>query len=167
MATENTLTEKQEAFCQYYAQLSDTYNNGTWSYALGYGHDLENADKENAVWEFPDSPDRGKLITPSDYDRMYNLCSVEAHRLLRKPKILERIQAIKSTWVEDDKIIDSRLMDIIQNGKDTDALAAIKHRNELKQRVIKRADITSGGEKINPFSELEVDELRKLASGKA
>lgn len=167
MATETTLTEKQEAFCQYYAQLSDTYNNGTWSYALGYGHDLENADKENAEWEFPEESNKGKLIKDSDYNRMYNLCSVEAHRLLRTPKILERIQVIKSTWVEDDKIIDSKMMDIIQNGKDTDALAAIKHRNELKQRVVKRSDITSGGEKINPFNELEVDELRKLASRKA
>lgn len=166
MATSTTLTEKQESFCQYYAQLSDTYNNGTWSYALGYGHDLENADKENAIWEFPDQKDKGKIITPSDYDRMYNLCSVEAHRLLRTPKILDRIQSIKATWVEDDKIIDSRLMDIIQRGKDTDALAAIKHRNELKNRVTKKLDVTSAGQKLNPFSELEVDELRKLATRK-
>jgi len=156
------LTEKQEAFCQHYAQLSDTYGNGTWSYALGYSKGLDTADKDNEIWEFPGQKDRGKLIQPSDYSRIYNTCSVEATKLLRIPKIIARIKELKATWIDDDKVVDSRMMDIIQNGKDTDALAAIKHRNELKQRVVKKLDLTID----NPFSELEVDELRKLASAK-
>lgn len=131
------LTEKQEMFCQYYAQLSDLYGNGTWSYALGFGHDLENANRHNF-----DKDEKGLDIPrTSDYDKMANMCAVEANRLLRNPKIIERVRDIKSTWFEDDKIIDTRIMDIIQRGKDTDAIAAIKHRNELKQRVTKKLDV--------------------------
>jgi phage terminase small subunit len=137
MVSADKLTEKQEAFCQYYAQLSDTYNNGTWSYALGYGHDLENASKVD--YELDDK--NHKIPYSSSYDKMANMCAVEAHRLLRTPKIIERVRDIKSTHVEDDKIIDSRMMDIIQNGKDTDALAAIKHRNDLKQRVTRKVEL--------------------------
>lgn len=166
MAKADVLTEKQEAFCQYYAQLSDTYGNGVWSYALGYGHDLVNADKDNEEWEFPDKSNRGKLIKASDYSRMYNMCGVEANSTLRIPKVIARINELKSTWVEDDKIIDSRMMDIIQKGKDTDALAAIKHRNELKQRITKKLDLTTQGESLNPYNALTAEELRKLAEGK-
>jgi hypothetical protein len=137
MASADKLTEKQEQFCQYYAQLSDLYGNGTWAYALGYGHDLENANRHNF-----DKDEKG-LDKPgtSDYDKMANMCAVEAHRLLRIPKIIERVRDIKATWFEDDKVIDTRIMDIIYKGKDTDAIAAIKHRNELKNRVVKKLDV--------------------------
>lgn len=144
MADEKTLTEKQEAFCQYYAQLSDTYNNGTWSYALAYGYDLESQPKDDNELD-----DNGhKIPYTSSFDKMSNVCAVGATRLLRIDKIIDRVQAIKSSWIEDDKIVDSRLMDIIVRGKDTDSLAGIKHRNDLKQRVTKQLDVTSGGEPL-------------------
>jgi len=144
MKTEDNLTEKQEAFCQYYAQLTDTYNNGAWSYALAYGFDLENAPHDDFEKDDKGHEKRGT----SSYDKMYNVCAVCASRMLRVAKVLHRIREIKASWVDDDKIIDSRMMDIIISGKDTDALAAIKHRNDLKNRVTKQLDITSGGEPV-------------------
>lgn len=134
---ETELTSQQELFCQFYGQLSDTYSNGTWSYALAYGHDLENADKDDYVLD-----DKGmKIIGSTTYDKIANTCAVSASRLLRNAKIIERIQVIKTAWIDDDNVVDAKLMDIIQKGKYTDAMAAIKHRNDLKQRVTKKVKI--------------------------
>lgn len=154
MKTEEGLTERQESFCQYYAQLSDTYGNGVWSYALGYKHDLENSDRTNAVWD----DDHKNILVRSDYDRLYNTCAVEAVRLLRMPKIIVRIREIKATYFDDDKVIDTRMMDIIHRGKDSDSIAAIKHRNDLKNRVTKQMDITSGGEPITALVQFMDDD---------
>lgn len=131
------LTEKQEMFCRFYSQLSDTYGNGTWSYALAYGHDLENASRSDF------EKDEKGLDIPysSSFNKLENICAVGATRLLRKDKIIERVRNLKAEWFDDDKIIDTRIMDIILKGKDTDAIAAIKHRNELKQRVTKRLEL--------------------------
>jgi phage terminase small subunit len=137
MESENKLTEKRELFCQYYGQLSDTYNNGTHSYAMAYGYDLETANRD----DFDEDENGKKILRSSTYDKMANTCSVEAHRLLRIPKIIDRINEIKAAHVESDLIVDAKMMDIIQNGKYTDALAAIKHRNELKQRVTKKVKV--------------------------
>jgi hypothetical protein len=142
MTDEDNVTESQDLFCQFYTQLSDTYGNGTWSYALAFGHDLANAPKDDAVWD----DDHKNILEKSSYSKMENVCAVGASRLLRDDKIIGRIRDLKAAHFNDDKIVDSRVLDIIQKGKDTDALAAIRHRNEIKQRVVKKIEGKVEGE---------------------
>lgn len=134
---DSELTPKQELFCQFYSQLSDTYGNGTWSYALAYNHDLDNAER----YDFQKNDEGLDIPYSSSFHKMENMCAVGATRLLRKDKIINRVRELKSQWFDDDRVIDSRVMDIIMKGKDTDAIAAIKHRNDIKQRVSKRLEL--------------------------
>lgn len=139
---DDMLTPKQELFCQYYCQPSSTFSNGVWSYALAYGFDLANADKTNATWD----DDHKNVTEPSDFEKMRNVCGVNAHRLLRNAKIINRVKELRAEMFDDDAFFDSKLVQIAERGKDTDAIAAIKHRNDLKQRVTKKIDANIKGD---------------------
>jgi len=138
------LTPQQEAFCQYYTGDTPAFNHLTKSYAMAYGYDI------------PLRED-GKLDTTS---KEYNICAVEGSRNASNPKIKARIQAIYDEKFNTDAFWDTLLTKIGQRAKGSDAVQAIKHRNELKQRITKKLDITTGG---RPLSDLTDEELEALS----
>lgn len=60
----------------------------------------------------------------------------------------------------DDDVFDARLVEIVKRGRDADAINAIKHRSDLKQRITKKIDITTAG---RPMANLDDAELLKIA----
>jgi len=81
-------------------------------------------------------------------------------RLIRNDKILARIKFLLLEQFNDDNASDYRLMEIIIKGKDSDAINAIKHRNDLKQRITKKVEMTTQN---RPFSHLTDTELKAIA----
>lgn len=139
----HNLNAQQESFCRYYTQDSDLYGNGTLSYALAYGHDLENASRIRTKGE-----DGLEIEGSSDFDKMENLCAASASRLLRNDKVLTRIVTLQNKMLRDE-IVDAKHADLIMNGKQEVKLGAIKEYNNLRGRITKKLDVLSGGEKLS------------------
>lgn len=136
------LTLQQEKFCRYYTQDSTLYGNGTLSYAIAYGYDLSSADKTKEIDE------KGKeIIGTSEYDKMYHTCGANASRLLINDKIISRVNDLLNEQLNE-KTIDARLSEIILHGDDGDSIRAIQEFNKLRQRIVDKKDITSGGKPI-------------------
>ena len=160
------LTVKQELFCQYYTKRGQLLGNATLSYAKAYGYDLEKADTTRATKTVKNEKNekneeiQEEIIGTSEYDKMYAYCNVAGPRLLVNDSINARIQALMLENFNDDAVYDSRLDEIALHGKPTDAIQAIKHRNDLKQRITKKLDITSAN---RPLAGLSDEELRKMA----
>ncbi len=167
-----TLTAKQEAFCQFYTQISTLFGNATLAYAEAYGFDLDNASHDDAIWLLKDGREvpkelyeeltseetkGAKKIKDCTYDRDRNTCAVNASRLLRNAKIDKRIRALLNELMTTE-VVDARLVEIIMKGEDKDSIQAIKEYNKLKQRIIDKKDITSGGEKIGGFNFVRADQ---------
>lgn len=151
-----TLTAKQEAFCRFYTQIGATFGNATLSYAEAYGVDLESySDEKEVLAENED----GEPIEWGDSPRsvVANRCASAGSRLLRNVKVDKRVRELLNEMMTTE-VIDARLVEIIMKGKDTDAIQAIKEFNKLKQRIIEKKDITSGGEKIAGFNFVRADE---------
>lgn len=139
----NELTLKQEKFCRLYTQNKALFGNSTLSYAEAYNYELDGASRES------EKDEKGNNIPmTSEFDRMYNVCSACSSRLLRNDKIDNKIRELLNEMLLD-KVIDAELIGIIMKGeKDSDRIAGIREYNKLKQRIIEKSDITSGGEKI-------------------
>lgn len=174
---EDILSPRHEAFCRYYTQNKRLFGNGTLSYAEAYGYDLDTLPDDDAVYLLKS----GEEVLEYDYVNLssevtkgaikikdstrkitYDYCSQSASRLLRNVKIDKRV---KQLLVEslDDELVDSTLTEIIVNGgKDSDRVNAIKVYNDLKQRIIKKIDLTTGGQ---PLKHLTDDELAAIAGG--
>lgn len=178
--TENSeLTPKQELFCQYYTLKGETFGNGTLAYALAFNHDLENAPKNDAVYELPDGSHithdeiedkefkenilvgKKRIVEDSSHSKMYNVCANGGSRLLIIPKVINRIDELNALALEDDREFDSKLRKIALKADDNTALSAIKHRNDLRGRIIKRtsADVTITE---NPLKGMSKEELLKI-----
>lgn len=139
------LTPQQEKFCRCYTQNQELFGNATLSYAEGYGFDLDNAPRNDAIY---DTSTKEKL-EDSTYDKMYNTCSVGGSRLLRNDKIDKRVRELLNEMLLDE-VIDAQLVSIILKGaKDADRISGIREYNKLKQRVTDKLDLTTLGEKIN------------------
>ena len=134
------LTPQQEHFCKLYVQSSS----GVLSYMEAYKYEIPK--DENA-----------KNITSS---KEYNICNANASRLLTNDNIRA---TIRDLWLErfNDKEIDARTSQIAFSGRDTDSIQAIKIANDLKQRITRKLDITSGG---RPLQDVSDEELERLAS---
>lgn len=137
------LTPEQEQFCILYTSRGDFSGLGYKCYAEAYGYDLPLRDD-------------GEIDTKS---KDYATCRACASKLLTVPSIGERIRDI---YLEkfNDKDIDARLNEIIYNGAESNSIQAIKIANDLKQRITKKVDITSGG---RPLAGLSDEELQALA----
>lgn len=148
-----TLTPKQEAFCQYYTQISTLFGNGTLAYAEAYGYDLDNASRDDAIYEEVEKNGHKvrNLVESSTYSKFENICAVCSSKLLRNAKVDKRVRELLNDMLTD-HVVDARLIEIIMNGKDTDSIAAIKEFNKLKQRIVEKQDITSNGESIAGFN---------------
>lgn len=138
MAEDTTL--KQEKFCRLYTQNSELFGNGTLAYAEAYGYDLETLDRTN------EKDEKGKEIPgSSEFSRVYNMCSSSASRMLRNEKINELITKSLNELMKDE-VVDAQLAKVIMQDNKLEAkMSGIKEYNNLKQRIIKKTDITSNG----------------------
>jgi hypothetical protein len=138
--TDDKLNAKRELFCHYYAQNSETFGNGTLSYAAAYGYELDTLSKEAVYEEIVDEETgeirRGELIEASEYDKAANVCAVEAGRLLRTPHVQKRVTALLNELLKDE-VVDGELARVIQQNVKLDAkVAAIREYNKLRGRII-------------------------------
>ncbi len=145
--TDEILTPQQELFCRYYTQNEALFSNATLSYAEAYDFKLDELSTERPVTK---KDKKGKPIEwgESEYTRNYNLCSSLASRLRRNVKIQARITTLLSELMTDE-FLDSQLMKVAsQDGKLDAKVAAIREANAVKNRIVKRTDLTSGGEPV-------------------
>lgn len=134
----DTLTPKQEAFCQLYATESEFFGNGVQSYIEAY------------------EPDQTR---PNWYK---SACS-SASRLLSNVKVITRINTILEQTGLNDAFIDKQLSFLITQHSDfTSKLGAIKEYNKLRQRITEKKDITSNGKTIDGFNFVRADEPRAI-----
>lgn len=134
------LTPQQEHFCILYTSRGEFGRNAYKSYAEAYGFDI------------PLTETGGIDYKSSEY----RTCSANASRLLTTPNINSRIKEIYLTKFNDSTEVDARLTEIIESGKDTDSIQAIKIHNDLKQRITKKIDITSAGRPLQSVSDEEL-----------
>lgn len=138
------LNPQQELFCLAYTTRGETFCNNTKSYAEAYAYDL------------PRRPD-GSVDTTS---QEYLACKANGGRMLFNPSVRTLIQ---TRFLEqfNEKVADAKVSEIMLNGKDSDALQAVKIFNDLKQRVTKKVDVTVAA---RPMAGLSDEELEALAN---
>jgi hypothetical protein len=151
-----TLTPKQEAFCQFYTQVSETFGNGTLSYASAYDYDLDSLSNEREIVE---EDEEGEPIKfgPSERSVAEQVCASSASRMLRNVKIDKRIRTLLNEMLTNE-VVDARLIEIIMSGKPSDSVQAIREFNKLKQRIVEKKDITSNGQTIGGFNFVRAEE---------
>lgn len=151
-----TLTPQQELFCILYTTAdTHTFSNATISYAEAYKYDLDGAPKENKK-----DLQGNDIPNTSEYAILYRTCQSCGSRLLTYEHIKARINSLLLEYFNSDDILDARLSKIALAGRDADAINAIKHRNDIKQRITKKLDITTLG---RPLAGLTDEELQALA----
>lgn len=138
------LNPQQELFCLAYTTKGDMFCNNTKAYAEAYGYDL------------PRRQDGSVDTTSSEY----LACKANGGRMLFNPSVRTLIQEMFLAKFNE-KVADAKVAEIIENGKDADALQAIKIFNDLKQRVTKKVDVTVAA---RPLAGLSDEELEALAS---
>ncbi len=143
--TKRPLTPEQESFCVAFTTKGEYARNATHSYAFAYGYDLPT--KENGDIDY--------------LSKDYKTCQVCASKLLLNTNIQARIKEIYIARFNDTNVADSRIQDIVEHGKDTDAIQAIKVLNDIKQRITKKIDITSAGRPLAGLSDEELEQLAK------
>jgi hypothetical protein len=153
--------QRRELFCRYFTQNDEMFNNATLSYAEAYEYELDELSQEAVYEEIEDEETgeirKGKLIEPSEYDKAYNVCSVQGHRLLRNTKVQERIVALRNELLKDE-VVDSELSKVIKQNKDfTPKVAAIKEYNKLRGRIIDQTKVTH-------VQKLDMDDIRSVIS---
>ena len=130
------LNPKQELFCKLYASEREFFGSGVESYIEAY------SSKKKRV--------------------LYKTAVVNASRLLTNANILERISEIMDIMINDIVVDKELAFTIIQKSNLPAKVAAIKEYNILKQRIIKKVDVTSGGEKINREAKLNKEDKKLL-----
>ncbi|HEY1757943.1 MAG TPA: hypothetical protein VGG72_21415 [Bryobacteraceae bacterium] len=145
MAKPAPLKPQHEQFCQLYVKNEELFGNATLCYAEAYHYKLESLSHKET------RDDDGNLIEASEYDRAYNVCSVQGHALLRTPKLQDRIYRLLNEMLKDD-IVDAQLAKVIlQDDKLEPKIAAIREYNKIRQRITEKVDLTSGGERVTGF----------------
>lgn len=118
------LSPQQELFCRYYATERDYFGNGTLSYARAYNIDLT---KRGAV----------------------KVAGAAAARLLGNVSILDRTRELMKLEGFNDETVDKELLFLMkQDSELSTKLGAIREYNQLQNRIQKKIDLTSKGEKI-------------------
>jgi hypothetical protein len=91
--------------------------------------------------------------------------------LLSNAKVCERINELLTDKGLNDQFVDKQLLFVITQHADFGSkVNAIKEYNKLKQRIIDKLDMTSGGKKLEgvklnvDLSKLNYEELRGLAA---
>lgn len=141
---EKKLNVNQELFCQLYIKNSELFGNGTECYGEAYGYKFDELDNSDEVID----PETKKVIQYGTLSKARNVCAVESHKQLRKPKIQARLTELLNELLKDD-IVDSQLAKLImQDYKPEAKIAAIREYNKLKQRITDKVDLTSKGKAI-------------------
>lgn len=118
------LNQKQKLFCALYASDREFFGNGVEAYAEAY-----NIDRNKPNW--------------------YSSAGAAASRLLKDGKILDEINKQLDLGGLNDATVDKELLFVIRQHSDYGAkTAAIREYNKLKQRIITKTDVTSGGKPI-------------------
>ena len=118
------LTPEQDLFCKYYATERDSFGNGLMSYAQAYDIDL----------------------TKRGAKKVAATC---AWRLLMNVDVLERIRKYMELGGFNDETVDKELLFLVrQNAELPTKLGAIREYNQLQNRIQKKIDLTSKGQKI-------------------
>lgn len=150
------LSNEEAAFVFYYVKNDSTYGNGTMSYAMAYGFDLDSYPKDDAKYKNIYANVKGKkvfvekkMIQESSYTRAEATCAVNASKLLRRTKI----QDLRVKYLNDlmtDEIVDAELTKVIkQNHSPQAKVAAIRERNKIAGRHVERFELTGAdGEKL-------------------
>lgn len=116
-----TLNEKQKLFCEYYAGSRETFGNATRSYILAYGMAWKGTKKEKLKVE--------------------NVAAVNAHHLLRNPKLTQHINIIRQRFITDD-MVDFEVAKVIMQDKElAPKVAGIKVYNDVRGRVVKKMNV--------------------------
>lgn len=141
-----TLNPKQDRFCKnYVAYRTNMFSNATLSYSEAYGYDLDSLSHE-AVYEEEWDEEKGqtvhgKMLQESEYRKAYNVCGVESNRLLKNPRINERILKLMNELATDD-IVDGKLMEnMLQRENFRASNTAISEYNKVKQRITNKLKI--------------------------
>lgn len=108
------LNPEQEKFCKLYATDREFFGNGFQAYIEAY--DVE--------------------------PKGYKAAMVSACRLLRVPKILDRINALLDLTLNDQHVDKQLALVITQNADLKSKVAAIKEYNALRNRVKNRLEVT-------------------------
>lgn len=148
MAAKEQLNLKQELFCQCYVKNTALFGNATASYAEAYGYDFDSMSRER-VYEEKDGQSTGKILEYSEFDKAQAVCGVNGNKLLRNTKIQDRVTQLLTEMLSDE-IVDSQLAKVIlQDYKLESKIAGIREYNKLKQRIVEKTDLTSGGKALN------------------
>lgn len=152
---------RREMFCRYFTQNEALRNNATLSYAEAYEYKLDTLSHEGVYEQVRDEEtgeiSDGELIEPSEYDKAYNVCGVEGHRLLKNPKVQERIVFLRNEMLRDD-VVDSELAKVIMQDEERQPkVAGIKEYNKLRGRIIDQSKVTH-------VQKLDMDDIRVLIS---
>jgi hypothetical protein len=141
------LKPQHELFCQLYVKNAELFGNGTQCYAEAYGYKLDSLSDKRPT------DDLGKETgEPSERQRAENVCAVEANRLLRTPKIQDRLTILLNEMLKD-TVVDAELAKVIlQNENPAAKMTAIREYNKIRQRITEKVDLTSGGEKVQGFT---------------
>lgn len=118
------LTTKQAFFCELYAGEKEFFGNGVQSYIEAY-----DPDQTAKNW--------------------YKSACASASRLLRNVKVINEINRLLEIQGLNDVAVDKQLSFLIAQHADFGSkVQAIREYNKLKQRIITKTDITSGGQPI-------------------
>jgi len=138
------LNPKQEKFCQLYASDKEFFANGVQSYIEAY-----NPDESKVNW--------------------YKTAMSTSSRMLRSVKICDKINELLETSALNDEFIDKQLGFLMTQHEDYKTkLGAVKEANTLKQRIVKKIDVTSKGEKLENKVDINIlEERQKLDFAKS
>ncbi len=147
-------------FCRAYVLNESTRRNAVFSYDFAFEKHLDEQPKDDAVyeegWEDEEgNTHKGKLLTPSSYDRCYNVCGVEGHKLLKKPKISKRITKLLNEMLTDE-FVDGELTKVIaQDDELSPKVRGIEEFNKLR----KRTTTTTVEHKFKDLEDMSDEEL--------
>ena len=118
------INPKQERFCKLYATDREFFGNGVQTYIEVY------------------KPDQTKK-------NWYKSAQGSASRLLSNAIIFNRINELLEEGGLNDAFVDKQLLFLISQQSDfTNKAASIREYNKLKQRIVDKSDVTSGGKPL-------------------
>ncbi len=149
------LNINHKRFCQLYTQNSTLFGNATQCYAIAYGYDLDSLDSE-AIYSEPDEEGKTEKLEDSPYEKAYNVCKVEGHRLLTYPNINEYINKLLNEMMTNETA-DAELAWVMKQRVDlAPKLGALREFNKLKNRVL---NIEINTETIDPKTKTKVNSI--------
>ena len=127
------LNPNEKMFCQLYFRSGEFFGNGTWSYIRAFDFDI---------------PLVARSYLTNKQKKQYDVARDGSSRLLAKACLIkEGDKILKSTF--NAMAVDKELNKVITQDKDrVSKVMAIKEFNQLQNRIQKKIDLTSKGEKI-------------------